>query len=43
MDEQQAIQRTKKGDPAALTWLAERYQVQALRTAYLICRERRSA
>lgn len=43
MDEQQAIQRTKKGDPAALTWLVERYQVQALRTAYLICRERRSA
>jgi RNA polymerase sigma-70 factor (ECF subfamily) len=43
MDEQQAIQRIKRGDPAALTWLVERYQVKALRTAYLIAHERRSA
>jgi RNA polymerase sigma-70 factor (ECF subfamily) len=36
MDEQHAIQRTKQGDPSALTWLVERYQLKALRTAYLI-------
>jgi RNA polymerase sigma-70 factor (ECF subfamily) len=43
MDEQQAIQQTKKDDPSALTWLVERYQLKALRTAYLITRKRDSA
>ena len=43
MDEQHAIRRTKRGDPSALGWLVERYQLKALRAAYLITCERRSA
>ncbi|MDK2982072.1 MAG: hypothetical protein PWQ55_2419 [Chloroflexota bacterium] len=43
MDEQQAIQQTKKGDPAALSWLVERYQLKMLRTAFLITHKRNSA
>ena len=36
MDEQQAIQQTIQGDPSALAWLVGRYQLKALRAAYLI-------
>ena len=43
MDEQHAIQQTKRGDPSALSWLVARYQLKALRAAYLITCERRSA
>ena len=40
MDEQQAIQRLKKGDLGGLEFLVGRYQVKAVRTAYLITRDR---
>ncbi len=43
MEEQHAIRRTKRGDPTALAWLVERYQLKALRAAYLVTCERRSA
>jgi RNA polymerase sigma-70 factor (ECF subfamily) len=43
MDEQHAIQRTKQGNSSALAWLVERYQLKALRTAYLITQERSRA
>ena len=43
MDEQHAIRQTKRGDPSALGWLVARYQLKALRAAYLITCERRSA
>ena len=39
MDEQQAIQRLKNGDISGLETLVARYQVQAVRTAYLITRD----
>jgi len=39
MDEQQAIQRLKKGDIGGLEFLVECYQVKAVRTAYLITRD----
>jgi len=43
MDEQYAIQQTKRGDPSALAWLVERYQLKSLRTAYLITHTHNSA
>jgi RNA polymerase sigma-70 factor, ECF subfamily len=39
MDEQQAIQKLKRGDIAGLEFLVMRYQVKAVRTAYLITRD----
>jgi len=39
MDEQQAIQRLKNKDISGLEFLVMRYQVKAVRTAYLITRE----
>lgn len=39
MDEQQAIQRLKHGDIGGLEVLVARYQVKAVRTAYLITRD----
>ena len=39
MDEQQAIQRLKKGDISGLEFLVARYQVKAVRTAFLITRD----
>jgi RNA polymerase sigma-70 factor (ECF subfamily) len=39
MDEQQAIQRLKNGDIGGLEFLVSRYQVKAVRTAYLITRD----
>ncbi len=39
MDEQQAIQRLKHGDIGGLEYLVSRYQVRAVRTAYLITRD----
>lgn len=39
MDEQQAIQRLKHGDIGGLEYLVSRYQVKAVRTAYLITRD----
>lgn len=39
MDEKQAIQRLKNGDIHGLEFLVARYQVRAVRTAYLITRD----
>lgn len=39
MDEQHAIQRLKNGDIGGLEFLVMRYQVKAVRTAYLITRD----
>lgn len=39
MDEQQAIQRLKNNDISGLEFLVMRYQVKAVRTAYLITRD----
>lgn len=39
MDEQKAIQRLKNGDIGGLEFLVARYQVKAVRTAYLITRD----
>ena len=39
MDEQRAIQRLKKGDIGGLEALVCKYQVKAVRTAYLITRD----
>ena len=39
MDEQRAIQRLKNGDIGGLEFLVARYQVKAVRTAYLITRD----
>jgi RNA polymerase sigma-70 factor (ECF subfamily) len=39
MDEQQAIQRLKNGDIRGLEFLVMRYQVRAVRAAYLITRD----
>lgn len=39
MDEQQAIQQLKSGDICGLEFLVMRYQVKAVRTAYLITRD----
>lgn len=39
MDEQQAVQRLKQGDINGLEFLVARYQVKAIRTAYLIMRD----
>jgi RNA polymerase sigma-70 factor (ECF subfamily) len=39
MDEQQTIQRLKNGDIGGLEILVARYQVKAVRTAYLITRD----
>jgi RNA polymerase sigma-70 factor (ECF subfamily) len=39
-DELQAIVRLRRGDIGGLEVLVRRYQVEALRTAYLICRNR---
>ena len=39
MDEQQAIQRLKNGDIGGLEFLVARYQVKAVRTAFLITRD----
>jgi RNA polymerase sigma-70 factor, ECF subfamily len=43
MTEQDAIARLKRGDISGLDTLIEKYQTQAVRTAYLITRERASA
>jgi RNA polymerase sigma-70 factor, ECF subfamily len=40
MDEKQAIQRLKNGDIQGLEFLVERHQTKAVRTAYLITRDR---
>jgi RNA polymerase sigma-70 factor (ECF subfamily) len=40
MEEQEAIARLKRGDIAGLETLVRQYQVQAVRTAYLITRDR---
>jgi RNA polymerase sigma-70 factor (ECF subfamily) len=40
MEEQEAIARLKRGDVGGLEALVRRYQVQAVRTAYLITRDR---
>jgi RNA polymerase sigma-70 factor (ECF subfamily) len=40
LDEQSAIRRLKRGDIDALAVLVRRYEVQAVRTAYLITRDR---
>lgn len=40
MDEAQAIQRLKNGDIGGLEFLVARHQVKAVRTAYLITRDR---
>jgi len=39
LDEQEAIRRLKRGDIGGLEVLASRYQVKAVRTAYLITRD----
>ena len=39
MDEQQAIQRMKRGDIGGLEYLVARYQVKAVRAAFLITRD----
>lgn len=39
MDEQEAIQRLRRGDPGGLEPLVHCYQVQAIRTAFLITRD----
>ena len=39
MDEQQSIQRLKQGDISGLEFLVARYQVKAVRVAYLITRD----
>ncbi len=39
MDEQEAIQRLKRGDIQALEYLVQQHQVEAVRTAYLITRD----
>ena len=39
MDEQQAIQRLKKGDISGLEFLVQRHQLKALRVAFLITRD----
>lgn len=43
MDETEAIQQLKRGDFEGLTWLAERFQLKALRAAYLITGEKHLA
>lgn len=43
MNEKQAIQRIKQGDIGRLEFLVSRYQVKAVRTAYLITRNLRLA
>ena len=40
MDEQRAIQQLKQGDVGGLEFLVHRYQVRAVRAAYLITRDR---
>ena len=40
MEEQRAIERLKRGDPGGLEALVRLHQVRAVRTAYLIVRER---
>jgi RNA polymerase sigma-70 factor (ECF subfamily) len=40
MEERQAIARLKQGDPGGLEVLVRKYQVQAVRAAYLIVRDR---
>ena len=39
MDEQQAVARLRRGDMKGLSTLIERYQVRAVRTAYLITQD----
>ena len=39
LDEQQAIRKLKQGDIGGLEFLVQRYQVKALRTAFLITRD----
>mgnify|MGYP000480601739 CR=1 FL=1 len=39
MDEHEAICRLKAGDSSGLAWLVMRYQVKAMRTAFLITRD----
>ena len=43
MTETEAIQQLKRGQIAALDWLVERYQMRALRVAFLITRDRDKA
>lgn len=43
MDDRGAIARLRQGDLAGLEMLMERYQVKAVRTAYLITRDRAAA
>lgn len=43
MDESQAIQRLKRGDIGGLEFLVHRYQLKAVRTAYLITRDPQTA
>ncbi|MFN8527165.1 MAG: RNA polymerase sigma factor [Anaerolineae bacterium] len=43
MDDLQAVEQIKRGNPAALAWLVQRYQTQAVRAAYAITQDRQSA
>ncbi len=43
MDESQALQRLKRGDIGGLEFLVHRYQLKAVRTAYLITRDPQTA
>ena len=43
MNEGEAISRLKQGDISGLETLVHRYQVQAVRTAYLVTRDRHLA
>lgn len=43
MDETQAIRRLRRGDLRGLTFLVTAYQVQALRTAFLLLGDRMAA
>ncbi len=43
MDERQAVARLKRGDIGGLEGLVQRHQVEAVRTAFLITRDRAQA
>src|SRR5712692_3502470 len=43
MDEPEAISRLKRGDIGGLEWLVLRYQLPAVRAAYLVTHDRASA
>lgn len=43
MNDLQAIERIRRGDPQGLAWLVRRYQERAVRTAYAITQDRHLA